>query len=218
MAPAPCRLLYRALVKALLSPPPSGSSGPGGRAGSGSWSHGALCAACRPCLTGLNNFCWAFLELALGALCAASMSASGALGPGPPRRPDPIPAKVRGRCLPSPRYPQCVSNLPQATSELSDIMLDSGSPLLARSPNGPVSSARTCGRIPTVLGLANEVVTDYPTTPSEKTTVPPPRPVARGFSPTPTAPRCLPFCMFRGTAPCPQSPFGGNLSSARRIR
>ena len=77
VAPAPCRLLYQALTKALVWLLPSGSSGPGGRVLSGSWFDGALCAACRSWLTSLPNFYWAFLELVGTAPCAASMSASG---------------------------------------------------------------------------------------------------------------------------------------------
>ena len=70
VAPAPCRLLYPALAKVLVSLPPSGSSGPRGRAVSGSWSNDALCAACRPLLTSLPNFCWTLLELVVTASCA----------------------------------------------------------------------------------------------------------------------------------------------------
>ena len=42
VAPAPCRLLYQAWAKAVISPPPSGSSGPGGRAVAGSFSSNAV--------------------------------------------------------------------------------------------------------------------------------------------------------------------------------
>ena len=50
-----------------------------------------------------------------------------------------------------------------------------------------------------------------PGTPPGKTTVPPLRPVARGFSHMPTAPRVLHCCMLRGTAPC-REPFRGSQS------
>ena len=59
--PAPCRLLYRALARALVSPPPSGSSGPGGRTVSGSCPSMAIWEAYLPWLTILPIFCWAFL-------------------------------------------------------------------------------------------------------------------------------------------------------------
>lgn len=57
VAPALCRVWYQALVNALVSLPPSGSSGPGGRAVSGGWSREAVRAACRPRLTSFPNFC-----------------------------------------------------------------------------------------------------------------------------------------------------------------
>lgn len=61
VAPASCRFLYIALAKALISLPPSGSSGCGGRAVSGSWFGEPVCVAYRPRLTSLPNFCWVFL-------------------------------------------------------------------------------------------------------------------------------------------------------------
>ena len=48
VAPALCRHLYRSLAKTLVSLPPIGSSCPGGRTISTSWSTDALCAACQP--------------------------------------------------------------------------------------------------------------------------------------------------------------------------
>lgn len=60
--------------------PPSESSGPGGRAVSGSWSNESVCAVWRLWLTGLPTFCRAFLGLVVTASCASSMSVSGGLG------------------------------------------------------------------------------------------------------------------------------------------
>ena len=78
--------------------------------------------------------------------------------------------------------------------------------MLPIEADGRLASAKGNLILPTkgVLGLAGGVVmsADHPGTPPGKTTVPAPRPVAREFSHMPTAPRCLPFCMLRGTALC----------------
>ena len=128
---------------------------------------------------------------------AASMSASGGfkLGSVPARRPHPNQDSGTKPAIASQRLPPSWA-----------MTVDSGSRLLTRSPNGPVSSAGTSGRTPTLLpieadvrlasvdgspnppapiesrafGLAGEaaMLSEYPGTPPEKMTAPPPRPVA----------------------------------------
>lgn len=102
LAPAPCRLLHRTFAKALATLPPSGSSDPGGRAASGSWSREAVCTAYRSWLTSLPTNYWDFPKLVVNASCAAiACRPLGALGSGPPLRLDPNPTKIRGRFLSS---------------------------------------------------------------------------------------------------------------------
>ena len=154
VAAAPCRLLYRALAEALISLPLRGSSGPGGRAVSGSWSNDALFAACRPWLISLPNFCWAFLELVVAASCAASMSVSGGLQAWSPSMPRPH-SNQDSETMPViasfvTSYVFRISHkLPPSGVIMLDsgklppsgvITLDSGKLLLTRSLKGPVRS------------------------------------------------------------------------------
>ena len=134
------------------------------------------------------------------------------------------------------------------------MMLDSGSLLLTRSPNGPMRSAGISGRVPTllpmeanihlasvdgtpnppalvevVLGLVGEgsESADQRGTPPGKTTVPPPLRLASGSFRTPTALRCLIFCMLVGqprvqstfhvTCPLPEG-FDGDEGSRLLVR
>ena len=103
-------------------------------------------------------------------------------------------------------------------------MLNSGSLLLTRSPIGPVRSVRTSGTIPTVSPIQADVRLDC-VDGSPNPPAPVPRQTwtymlmrfqyqsifratvqeAQGFSPTPTAPLCLPSRMLRGIAPCSES-------------
>ena len=102
--------------------PPSGSSGAGGRAVSGSYSSKAVWAACLPSLTSLPTFCWAFLELLVTASCAASVSASGAIEARPPMHLDHIPTMFSRRFLASlPSLPPMWLESPsRCTSELGN--------------------------------------------------------------------------------------------------
>ena len=82
----------------------------------------AIAAFVTPCVSNFPqassaNFCWAFLELVVMASRTASMSASGGLGAGSTLRQPGLEDDACHRCL---RYPLCVSNFPQAISELSD--------------------------------------------------------------------------------------------------
>lgn len=116
---------------------------------------------------------------------------------------------------------------------------DSGSPLLARSPSGPVRSAREplsesqpCFQkrqtlssflstaalalpLPpeAVLALVGGGVVSADlrgNIPPQKKNFPSPRSISRGLFCTPTALRRLPSCRLRGTAPCPK-PFRGSF-------
>ena len=109
VAPATCRLMYRALAKALVSLPPRGSSGPG-RAVSGSWFNDA-CARCA-CPGRVGSYTTS---------CTTSMSASGGLGAWSPLTPRPHSRQDLGTmpAIVSFITPH-VSHLPQATSEMSD--------------------------------------------------------------------------------------------------
>lgn len=126
---ASCRLLQRVLANALVSHPPSGSPGPGGRAVPGSE---ALWAACLPWMSSVPNLSWTFREIAVMTSCAASMSALwGAWGP----------------------LPLCIYYRPHSSQDSGTIIASFQTPYVSRisrklSPNWSVRSAGTSGRIP----------------------------------------------------------------------
>ena len=136
----------------MVSPPPSGSFGPGGRAVSGSYSSRAVWAACLPWLIKLPNSCWTFLELMVTASCATNMLASRAVETRSPSAPKPHSNQDSGTItviasFVTPHVSRVSLKLPPSWA----MMFDSGSPLLTRSPYGPVRSATTFGSVLTLL-------------------------------------------------------------------
>ena len=106
----------------------------------------------------LSNFCWAFRELVVTASFAASMAASGGLGARSPSSPRPHSSQDSGMIpaiasFETPNVSRISRKLPPSWA----MMLVSGSPVLTRSPNGPVRSARTSGRIPTLLPMEADI-------------------------------------------------------------
>ena len=208
----------------MVSLPPSRSSGPGGRAVSGSRSSKVVWAACLPWLSSLPNVCWTFLELVVTASCTASMSASGTVEARSLSAPRPHSNQDSGTIyvivsFVTPPVSQISPKLPPSWA----MMLDSGNPLLTRSPNGRVRSALTSGRVPTLLpmdadfrlasvyssthppaprkglhGLFGEdsKSADSPGTPPGQITLPPLLLEDREAFRTLTTPRCQPFCML----------------------
>ena len=132
--------------------------GPGGRDVSGSCSSKAVWAACLPWLASLLNFCSVFLEMVVTASCAANMSASVAVEARSPLAPrshsnqdlGTIPAIAS---FVTPHVSRISLKLPPSWA----MVFDSRSPLLTRSPNGPVRSVITSGRVPTRLPMEADI-------------------------------------------------------------
>ena len=150
------------MAKAFVSPPPSGSYGPGGFAVSGSCSSKAVWATCLPWVTTLSYFCWVFLELMVTASCAATMSASGAVEARSPTAPIPHHSNQDSGTIPAidsfaTHVSRIFLNLPPSWAT----MFDSGSPLLTWSPNGPVRSAITSGKVSILLSMEADIRLTY---------------------------------------------------------
>ena len=106
-------------------------------------------AACRPWLTNLPNLCWDFREFVVAASCTARMSTSGGLGVAFPHSNQDSGTIPSIASFATPHLSRISRKLPPSLA----MILDSGSPLLAPSPQEPVRSARTSGRIPTLLPI-----------------------------------------------------------------
>ena len=167
------------------------------------------------------------------------MLACAGHGAGYPLHLDSIPINIPGRGLPSLSSSPCVSNLPQVPSRWM-IMLDSGSPILTRSPHGPVTVARTPVSFPTLLPIEANVLfasvdgnsdgNPNPPTPAEKnlevagqvatSNDHPGTSIRRTIVPPPAAPgssKEFLVCTLRPVA-CPPSCFDGQPRLQSRLK
>ena len=176
-----------------------------------------------------------------------SMSASGGLGVWSPPAPRPQPNQDSGKIPVITSFvTPCVSRMSRQPPPSRAIIPVLGSPLLTRSPNGPVRSTRTSVRIPTLPPIEEDILlasvdgspnppapadsrawgwwwscnvyrlVGHPSWINDRASAAPGS-YCRELSRTLIALRCLPSCKLRGETPCPQ-PFRGNLSSTRRVR